>query len=92
MNKSDLVKEISQNADMSLRMSEELVSLMFDTMTSALIKDKRIEIRGFGSFSVRYYGTYEGRNPKTGEIIGIPEKRLPHFKAGKGLIEMINER
>ncbi len=90
MNKSDLISEIAEKAGLSKRSSEQFVNLMVDAMISAMIQEERIEIRGFGSFVIRHYGAYEGRNPKTGEKIRIENKRLPFFKAGKDLVSRIN--
>jgi integration host factor subunit beta len=59
-------------------------------MKESLAKEERIEIRGFGSFVVRHYGGYKGRNPKTGEIVEVRPKRLPFFKVGKELKELVN--
>jgi len=91
MNKSDLVETLAREANLPLRKSEEIVNVVFDTMASALADNNRIEIRGFGSFEVRTYSGYSGRNPKTGEIIEVEEKRLPFFKAGKELRLMVNQ-
>ncbi len=91
MNKSDLVDTLAREANLPLRKSEEIVNVVFDTMASALADNNRIEIRGFGSFEVRTYDGYSGRNPKTGEIIEVEEKRLPFFKAGKELRLTVNQ-
>ncbi len=85
MNKSDLVKAIAGELDLTHRKSEEIVDLVFSTMASALKDGSRIEIRGFGSFVVKEYAPYTGRNPKTGQKIEVRGKRLPFFKAGKDL-------
>jgi integration host factor subunit beta len=90
MNKSDLTKVLSKEYDLSLRKAEEIVDMVFREMSRALISGDRIEIRGFGSFSVREYGGYNGRNPKTGEEITVKDKRLPFFKVGKDLGEQVN--
>ena len=66
MNKSDLIVALAKDADLPLRKSEEIVNLVFDTMSNALIQGNRIEIRGFGSFMVKEYKGYTGRNPKDG--------------------------
>jgi integration host factor subunit beta len=87
MNKSDLIVALAKEADLPLRKSEEIVNLVFDTMSDALISGDRIEIRGFGSFMVKEYKGYTGRNPKTGDRIAVDEKRLPFFKTGKELRE-----
>jgi len=91
MNKSDLIVTLAKEADLPLRKSEEIVNLVFDTMSMALIAGDRIEIRGFGSFMVKEYKGYTGRNPKTGEKITVTEKRLPFFKTGKELREHVDE-
>ncbi len=90
MNKSDLINKISERTELSKRNSEQFVNLMVDAIISAMMKEERIEIRGFGSFTIRHYDSYQGRNPKTGEKIKIPAKRLPFFKAGKDLVQRIN--
>jgi integration host factor subunit beta len=91
MNKSDLIVALAKEADLPLRKSEEIVNLVFDTMSSALIDGDRIEIRGFGSLMVKEYKGYTGRNPKTGEKISVTEKRLPFFKTGKELREKVDQ-
>jgi integration host factor subunit beta len=91
MNKSDLIETLAKETDLPLRKSEEIVNLVFDIMSNALIEGNRIEIRGFGSFMVKRYEGYTGRNPKTGSEIAVAEKRLPFFKTGKELKENINE-
>jgi len=90
MNKSTLINVLAEKTDLSKRNSEQFVNLMVDAMISAMTQEDRIEIRGFGSFVIRHYGAYEGRNPKTGQTIKITDKRLPFFKAGKDLIQRIN--
>ncbi len=90
MNKSDLVVGLAKEADLPLRKSEEVINLMFETMSKALIRDDRIEIRGFGTFEVREYKDYTGWNPRSGEKIYISKKKLPFFKAGKGLREKVD--
>ncbi len=90
MNKSTLINVLAEKADLSKRNAEQFVNLMIDAMIGAMIQEDRIEIRGFGSFVIRHYGSYEGRNPKTGQKIRIGEKRLPFFKAGKDLLTRIN--
>jgi integration host factor subunit beta len=91
MNKSDLIEELAGETELPLRKSEEIVNLVFDTMALALEEGHRIEIRGFGSFMVKTYEGYTGRNPKTGSEIVVQDKKLPFFKTGKELKEKINE-
>ncbi len=92
MNKSDLIEAVAKETNLPLRKSEDIVNLIFDTMSNALINGDRIEIRGFGSFMVKKYEGYTGRNPKTGTEIKVSDKRLPFFKTGKDLKEKVNEK
>ncbi len=92
MNKSQLISNIAEKADLSLRKSEEVINLIFETMSRALVRGDRIEIRGFGAFEIREYRDYTGRNPKTGKKIAVSKKKLPFFKAGKELREKVNGR
>jgi len=73
-----------------MRKAEEIVDMVFNTMSDALVDGDRIEVRGFGSFVVKEYKGYTGRNPKTGELITVKGKRLPFFKTGKELKEKVN--
>lgn len=90
MNKSDLIKYLAEQTGLTLRKAEEIVDTVFDTMTQALKDGHRIEIRGFGSFTVKEYEGYVGRNPKTGDKIEVDAKWLPFFKVGKELRETLN--
>ena len=90
MNKSELVETLSIKNNLTYKKSEQIINLIFDTMSQALIDNDRIEIRGFGSFMVKDYKAYMGRNPKTGEIIQVNEKKLPFFKVGKELRERVD--
>jgi integration host factor subunit beta len=89
MNKSELVEALAASKGISFKKAEEVVNGIFDTMTQALVKGERIEIRGFGSFVVRDYKSYTGRNPKTGDLIEVKPKKLPFFKVGKELRERV---
>jgi len=91
MNKSNLIAVFSDKANLSKRSAEQFVNLMVDAMVEALNNGERVEIRGFGSFVVRNYAAYNGRNPKTGETIKVEQKKLPFFKAGKDLLARIND-
>ena len=91
MNKSNLIAVFSEKANLSKRNAEQFVNIMIDSMIKALKNGERVEIRGFGSFVVRTYGAYEGRNPKTGETINVDQKKLPFFKAGQDLLSRIND-
>lgn len=85
MNKSDLVKLAAERGGLSMKAAKEAVNVFFDTFVEAILQDERIEIRGFGSFVNKKYDGYMGRNPKTGEPIRVPDKKLPFFKVGKEL-------
>ncbi len=92
MNKSDLIEVLAKDAQLPVRKSEEIVNLVFEIMSRSIIKGDRIEIRGFGSFRIREYRDYTGRNPKTGEKIAVNGKKLPFFKVGKELREKVDGR
>jgi integration host factor subunit beta len=89
MNKSELVEQLAVKKSIPYKQAEDVVNLIFSSMADALIRGDRIEIRGLGSFVIKEYGTYTGRNPKTGEPIKVSPKKLPFFKVGKELKEMI---
>lgn len=89
MNKSELIEALATKKGISFKKAEEIVNSIFDTMTQALVEGDRIEIRGFGSFVVRDYESYTGRNPKTGDPIEVKPKKLPFFKVGKELKERV---
>ncbi|MDY0291462.1 MAG: HU family DNA-binding protein [Desulfuromonadaceae bacterium] len=90
MNKSELVEALSLEKDLTHKRAEQIVNLIFDSMTEELRNLGRIEIRGFGSFVVKDYKGYTGRNPKTGETIQVKDKKLPFFKVGKELRERVD--
>lgn len=91
MNKSELVDALANENSLTYKKAEEIVNLIFDSMAETLCIGGRIEIRGFGSFVVKDYKSYMGRNPKTGEVIKVRPKRLPFFKVGKELRERVNQ-
>lgn len=90
MTKSELIEAMAARSDLTKARAELVVNCVFDTMTEALQRGEGIEIRGFGSFTVRHYEEYSGRNPRTGEPVPVPAKRLPYFKVGKDLKELVN--
>lgn len=90
MTKSDLIDHLSDKLHMPKGRVEQIVDTVFETMEHSLRDGERIEIRGFGSFEIRTYRSYDGRNPRTGETVHVREKRLPFFKVGKELKERIN--
>ena len=90
MNKTNLIKQVSERNKIQLNVAKVVVDTIFNGMSESLEKGERIEIRGFGTFVVRHYRAYKGRNPKSVEIVNVPPKRLPHFKVGRELREMVN--
>ena len=90
MNKSELVEALANEKNLTYKKSEEIVNIIFDSMSDTLSRGGRIEIRGFGSFIVKDYKAYLGRNPKTGEVINVNPKKLPFFKVGKELRELVD--
>jgi integration host factor subunit beta len=93
MTRSDLVEALAERfGQLTQRDAEFAVKAILDAMSDALVKGHRIEIRGFGSFSVSHRSPRMGRNPRSGEKVAIPEKRVPHFKPGKALREQVDAR
>jgi len=90
MNKSDLISAIKEKTSLSRKDAEKVIDTFFDTITQSIVSGGRVEIRGFGSFMVKDYKPYVGRNPKTGSQIQVPPKKLPFFKVGKKLNEMVD--
>ncbi len=90
MTKAELVEEVARVSDLTKKHSESIVNTVFDSIIEALQKDEKIELRGFGSFRIRQRRSRQGRNPKTGDKVDVPAKRIPYFKPGKELKELIN--
>ncbi len=90
MTKSELIEAIAARGELTKARAELVVNCVFEAMTEALQKGEGIEIRGYGSFTVRPYKPYAGRNPRTGQPVPVPAKRLPFFKVGKELKELVN--
>lgn len=91
MNKSELIESLAQDINVPHREAAAITNTVIDTMTDALAQGESIEIRGFGSFVIKNYDSYEGRNPKTGKKIKVKPKKLPFFKVGKDLREQVNQ-
>lgn len=91
MTKGQLIEQIARQQQLSLKNAEVAVNTIFRAMGEALGDGDRVEIRGFGSFEVRAYGPYRGRNPKSGEAVEVPSKKTPFFKPGKALRQRIDE-
>ncbi|HEX7498806.1 MAG TPA: HU family DNA-binding protein [Polyangia bacterium] len=92
MTKSDLIERVAEMNEVSKGRAEALVNGIFECLGEALRRDERVEIRGLGSFETRRYGAYKGRNPRTGDSVAVRPKRLPFFKAGKELKDLINAK
>ncbi len=90
MNKSQLIEALAIEERLPLKKAEEVVNTVFGEMEAALIRGERVEVRGLGSFKIKNYDGYKGRNPKTGEIIKVEKKKLPFFKVGKELKERVD--
>lgn len=91
MTKAELVEDVADAAELTKKDAERLVEIVFESIIDTLNRGEKIELRGFGSFRVRERGARRGRNPKTGDPVSIPAKRVPYFKPGKELKELINE-
>ncbi len=91
MTKAELVEDVARAAELTKKDAERLVEIVFESIIDTLNQGEKIELRGFGSFRVRSRGARRGRNPKTGDPVDIPAKRVPYFKPGKELKELINE-
>lgn len=91
MNKSELIATLAEESNISMEESGLVVNTFIDSIKSALANGDRVEIRGFGSFKMKEYGGYTGRNPKSGELVQVQPKRLPFFRTGKELKEFLNE-
>jgi integration host factor subunit beta len=91
MTKSELIEQLSiNNEQLNKRESELIVNTIFDSIGGELVQGGRVEIRGFGSFTIRSRDAREARNPKSGDVVMIPEKKTPFFKTGKELRERVN--
>jgi integration host factor subunit beta len=90
MTKSDLINRVAAEKKLAKGRAETLVNRIFDCVAEALGRGERVEIRGVGSFEIRRYGAYRGRNPRTGATVAVNPKRLPFFKTGKELRDRIN--
>lgn len=91
MNKCELIDALAVKKNISYKKSEEIVNSIFISISNALAAGERIELRGFGSFTIKHYKPYVGRNPRTGEAISVNSKKLPFFKVGKELKEMVDD-
>jgi integration host factor subunit beta len=85
-----MIEALAKEEKLPLKKAEEVVNTVFGEIEAALAKGERVEIRGLGSFKVKKYGGYKGRNPKTGQLIKVASKKLPFFKVGKELKERVD--
>ncbi len=93
MTKAHLIEMVAEKApNLNRREAEKVVNCFFDSIRDALRNGEKTEIRGFGSFRLRIRRNKNGRNPKTGETVSVPEKRMPFFKAGKEIKELLNNK
>ncbi len=92
MTKSELITQLCKEKGLSLTKARDIVNIVFDGIAKTLKKGGRVELRGFGSFKVKKYKGYKGRNPNTGEPIKVKAKKLPFFKCGKELKERVNTK
>lgn len=90
MTKAELIEEVASRATLTKKETELIVNTVFDNITTALSQGDKVELRGFGSFRIRQRNSRKGRNPKTGNAVSVPEKRVPFFKVGKRLRELVN--
>ena len=91
MTKSDLIEVVAVRANVTKDKAAMVVNCIFDSMTDSLKDGDRIEVRNFGNFTVKSYKPYTGRNPKTGELVEVPAKRMPFFKVGLELKDLVNQ-
>jgi integration host factor subunit beta len=92
LTKAELVEEVARITQLTKKQAEEIVNTVFQTIVESLREGRKIELRGFGSFRIRARGSRVGRNPKTGERVEVPPKRIPYFKPGKELKEQLNRQ
>ncbi|MGE4551817.1 MAG: HU family DNA-binding protein [Desulfovibrionaceae bacterium] len=90
MNKSELIKALAEQKKIHIDESTKIVTAFVDSVKEALLRGDRVEIRGFGSFKIKDYEGYTGRNPKTGDVVQVKPKKLPFFRPGKELKEFVN--
>ena len=91
MTKAELVEEVARNSHLTKKDAEVIVQTVLDSIIESLKDGRKVELRGFGSFRLRQRSSRTGRNPKTGEKVKVPAKRIPYFKPGKELKDLINQ-
>ena len=92
MTKAELVEKVATQIDLTKKQTEVVINTLFQSITDSLGQGDKVELRGFGSFRVRHRDARVGRNPKSGEKVEVPAKKVPFFKAGKELRELVDEK
>ncbi|MBR3663296.1 MAG: integration host factor subunit beta [Desulfovibrio sp.] len=90
MNRTELIKKLATDANIPSEEASQVLDVFVESLKRALLKGKRVELRGFGSFKIKEYEPYTGRNPRTGERVEVKGKRMPLFRAGKDLKKLVN--
>jgi integration host factor subunit beta len=91
MNKSQIINTLTEKTDCPVKTADKVVRIVFDSIKEALADGDKVEIRGFGSFTLKHYDAYLGRNPRTGESVRVPPKKLPVFRTGKDLRHRVDQ-
>ena len=92
MTKAELVEKVANQINLTKKQTEVVVNTVFSSITDSLAEGKKVELRGFGSFRIRQRNARVGRNPKSGQKVDVPSKKVPFFKAGKELRELVDEQ
>ena len=92
MTKAELVEKVANQINLTKKQTEVVVNTVFSSITDSLAEGKKVELRGFGSFRIRQRNARVGRNPKSGQKVDVPSKKVPFFKAGKELRELVDEK
>ncbi len=90
MTKAELVEEVANQSELTKKDAEVIVQTVLDSITESLQRGEKIELRGFGSFRIRNRSSRQGRNPKTGSAVSVPAKKVPYFKPGKEIKDLVN--
>ncbi|MDI9611970.1 MAG: integration host factor subunit beta [Acidobacteriota bacterium] len=91
MTKAELVEEVAKEAELTKKDAEVIVQTVLDSITESLQRGEKVELRGFGSFRIRHRASRQGRNPKTGSSVIVPAKKVPYFKPGKEIKDLVNQ-
>ncbi len=91
MTKAELVEEVANESELTKKDAEVIVQTVLDSITNSLQHGEKVELRGFGSFRIRHRSSRQGRNPKTGTGVSVPAKKVPYFKPGKEIKDLVNQ-